>query len=266
MQIIAGTFLYITRAIDPTMLVALNDIGSKQASPTTDTIQNTKMLMDYAATQPDTVIWFHASDMCLHIDSDAAYLVQPKARNRAAGHFFRSDNPPSDNIPPTPSPNGPILAKCQTIRTVMASASESKNGAIFFNGQQTVPIHTSLTKMGHPQPPTPIKKDNTTSYGILTGNMRWKRSKAFDMRFQWMRCRIKKNQLCLYWQKGNGNLVDYFTKHLPTEQHNRIRYIYLQRANSKISCQRKTQVRGCVSSTYSHSIIHSRLTAQVRPP
>ena len=41
------------------------------------------MVIDYAAIQPNAVIWFHASDMCLHIDSNDAYLVQPKARSRA---------------------------------------------------------------------------------------------------------------------------------------------------------------------------------------
>ena len=44
------------------------------------------MIMEYAATQPDAVIWLHASNMCLHIDSDAAYIVQTKARICAAGH------------------------------------------------------------------------------------------------------------------------------------------------------------------------------------
>ena len=86
--------------------------------------------------------------------------------------------------------------------------------------------------MGHPQLPTPTKTDSATSCGILAGNMRRKRSKAFDMRFHWMRCRIKKNQLRLYWQKGTKNLANYFTKHLPTEYHRRIKYVYLQRANS----------------------------------
>ena len=46
MQNIAGAFLYIARVVDPTMLVALNKISAEQASPTTDTIQKTKMLMD----------------------------------------------------------------------------------------------------------------------------------------------------------------------------------------------------------------------------
>ena len=45
LQSIAGTFISISRAVDPTMLVALKKIGSKQALPTTDTIKKTKMLM-----------------------------------------------------------------------------------------------------------------------------------------------------------------------------------------------------------------------------
>ena len=207
MQSIAGTFLYIARAVDPTMLVDINDIGDEQALPTTDTIQKTKMLMDYAATQTDAVIRFHVNDMCLHIDSDDAYLVQPKTCRRAAGHFYISDNPPLDNIRPAPSPNGSILTKCQTIRTVMASSAEAETGAVLLNGQQAVPIRTALTEMGHPQPPTPIKTDRATSYGIITGNMRRKHSKAFDMRFHLMHCRIKKNKFHLYWQREPKTLL-----------------------------------------------------------
>ena len=50
MQSIAGTFLYISRAVNPTMLVALKKIGADQASPTTNTIKKMKMLTDYADT------------------------------------------------------------------------------------------------------------------------------------------------------------------------------------------------------------------------
>ena len=57
------------------MIVTLNKIGAEQASPTTDTIKKTKMLMDYAATQLDAIIQLHASNMRLHVDSDTLYLV-----------------------------------------------------------------------------------------------------------------------------------------------------------------------------------------------
>ena len=62
-QIIAVTFLYISCAVELTMIVALNEIGAKQDLPTTDTVKKTKMLMDYTATQPDAIIRFHACDM-----------------------------------------------------------------------------------------------------------------------------------------------------------------------------------------------------------
>ncbi len=39
-QSIAGTFLYYSRAIDPTMIVALNEIASVQSKPTQKTIKN----------------------------------------------------------------------------------------------------------------------------------------------------------------------------------------------------------------------------------
>ena len=147
MQSIAGTFLYISSTVNITMLVALNKIGSEQALPTNYTINKTKMLMEYAATQPDPVIRFHASDMCIHNDSDAAYLVQTIERSRAVGRYYLSDTPLPPPIRPTPTPNGLILTKCKNIRTVMASAAEAETIAIFLSVHQPVPIHTILIEM-----------------------------------------------------------------------------------------------------------------------
>ena len=49
--------------------------------------------MDYLHTYPNAYIRFYASDMILHVDSDAAYLVAPKARSRIAGCFHLSEHP-----------------------------------------------------------------------------------------------------------------------------------------------------------------------------
>ena len=65
--------------------------------------------------------------MYLHIDSDAMYLVLPKARSRGAGHIFLSDKPPTSNTKPTPTPNGAILIECKTLRNVMTSAAKRKH-------------------------------------------------------------------------------------------------------------------------------------------
>ena len=65
----------------------LNEIATEQASPTTDTIAQTTMLMDYLDTYPHSVLRYYASDMILKITSDATYLVQPKACSGVAVHY-----------------------------------------------------------------------------------------------------------------------------------------------------------------------------------
>ena len=80
--------MYYGRGIDPCIPVALNEIATEQAAPTTaDTVSKTNMLMDYLHTYPNAVIRYYARDMILKTITDAAYLVQPKARNRAVAHY-----------------------------------------------------------------------------------------------------------------------------------------------------------------------------------
>ena len=86
-QSIVGSLLYYARAIDNTLLPALNTIAASQAAPTTATMKKCKRILDYVATYPQVYIQYHASDMVLNIDSDAAYLVLPEAKSRIAGFF-----------------------------------------------------------------------------------------------------------------------------------------------------------------------------------
>ena len=67
-------------------------------------------LLNYAATHPDATINYHASDMILHVASDASYLCEERARRRAGGHFFLADQlvENGDKPPPPPTNNGAI--------------------------------------------------------------------------------------------------------------------------------------------------------------
>ena len=58
------------------MLVALSAIAADQASPTKNNVEKVDQLLDYAASQEDAVITYHASDMVLAIHSDASYSVE----------------------------------------------------------------------------------------------------------------------------------------------------------------------------------------------
>ena len=234
-QSINGTFLYYARAVDPCILPACNEIGTQQSAPTEATNKAATMLMDYLSTYPSATIRYHASDMCLHIDSDAAYLVLPKARSRGAGHFYLSNTPPISAAKPDPTPNGPIHTECVTLRNVMTSAAEAETQTVYHNGKVAIPIRTTLLELGHPQPPTPIKTDNSTACGILNASMRKKRSKAFDMKIHFMIDRIQQKEFQLYWDRGKNNLGDYFTKHHPPSHHKIMRPKYLHVTKNSFS-------------------------------
>ena len=105
------------------------------------------------------------------------------------------------------------------MRNVVASAAESELGALFLNGQKAVPIRTTLLELGHPQPPTPIRTDNSAACGIVNDNVRKNKSRSMDMRFFWIRDRVNQGQFLVYWGPGKDNLGDYYTKHFPPSHH-----------------------------------------------
>jgi hypothetical protein len=83
-----GILLYYARAVDPTVLMPLNDIATEKTKATEKTQAATNQLLDYLATHPDATIRYHASDMILHTHSDTSYLSVSHARSRLGGLFF----------------------------------------------------------------------------------------------------------------------------------------------------------------------------------
>jgi hypothetical protein len=246
-QSVSGTFLYYAQAVDPTLLLpALKEISNKQAKPTIVTGKACDLLLDYLATYPNAVIRYYASDMILCIVADAAYLVLPNSRCRSAGLYFLSNILTTN--PPKPKTNGSVHVLCKTIRGIPASAAEAETGCLFLNGQEAIPIITALEEMGHNQPPigTPLETNNSTAHNILKAQVRMKRSKAFDMRYHWLKRRIKQLQFNLYWSPGRLNMADYFTKHHPPSHHRLMRYLYPQHPQVNTVT---THMRGCVSPT-----------------
>jgi hypothetical protein len=78
-QTIVGTLLYYAQAVDVTLLVALNTLASKQTKSTKNTASAIIQLLYYCSMHQDATIHYHASEMAIHIDSDASYLSMPKA-------------------------------------------------------------------------------------------------------------------------------------------------------------------------------------------
>jgi hypothetical protein len=87
-QKVTGSVLYYARAVDPTVLMPLNDIAAEETKATEKTQAATNQLLYYFATHPDATIRHHTSDMILHIHSDASYLSVSNAGSRLGGAVF----------------------------------------------------------------------------------------------------------------------------------------------------------------------------------
>jgi hypothetical protein len=176
-QKVTGSVLYYARAVDPTVLMPLNDIATEKTKAAEKTQAATNQMLDFLATHLDATIRYHASDMVLRIHSDASYLSVSKARSRLGGLFFLGNKSPEQD-----TLNGSILNIAAVIKNVVASAAESEVGACFHNAQSGAPLRVTLTDLGHTQPPTPLRTDNSTAYSIVNETIKQKRSKAMDMR------------------------------------------------------------------------------------
>lgn len=135
---VVGALLYYARTVDNTLLPVLNDIAMSQANPTEKTKEKCKRLLDYVATYPNVVLRCHASNMQLHIDSNAAYLITPRAKSRIAGFYYFKCG--ANNCPLT-MPNHPVLVECRCLQHVVSSAAEAETAGLFYNTQNALLLH-----------------------------------------------------------------------------------------------------------------------------
>jgi hypothetical protein len=161
--------------------------------------------------------------MILHIHSDASYLSENEAKSRAGGILLHGQQ--QQHRQKTYQRGNLNISK--VLKHVMSSAAEAEIGAVFINAKEGAVLRTTLEELGNPHPPTPIETDNTTATGYSNGTIKQKRTKAMDMRFYWIKDRVKQGQFNVYWGPGYQHLADYFTKNHSPTHNKRMRGIYI---------------------------------------
>ena len=156
-QGIVGALIYVGRAVNNKLLVALSTIGAKQAAATEDKSSEIEQLLDYVATYPNDGILLRKSDMILAAHADAGFINEPRARSIAGAHIFFSENEPKSKL------NRPVLTIAQIIKTVMVSAAEAEMEALFIKSKTMIPLRHTLIEIVWTQPQKPIKTDNSTA-------------------------------------------------------------------------------------------------------
>ena len=141
LQEIVGVFLFYSRAVDPTMLTAINKIAPRQAKPTSLIEQEVDRFLQYANKWPNATMRIRASNMKLVCHSDGSYLSDSNARSRAGGMLFFGDCKDND------APNAPVSFLSVIIKTVVTSATATEYAAAFIVGQAAIrDIHNQRRK------------------------------------------------------------------------------------------------------------------------
>ena len=123
----------------------------------------------------------------------------------------------------------------------MGSAAEAEVAGLYMNAQELSPMRTTLEELDHPQPPTPLKTDNSTADGIMNKTIKQRQSKAMDKRFYWLQDRVEQGEFNVFWAPGKHYLADYFTKYHSPATHKKLRPIY-----TYIEGKSPTSLQGCI--------------------
>ena len=188
-----GALIYVGRAFNNKLLVALSAIGAQQAAATEDSAAAIEKLLDYVATYPNDGIIFRKSDIILVAHADAGFLNESRARIRAGAHIFLSENEPEPKL------NGPVLPISKIIKTVMVLAAEAEMAALFITAKNMTPLRHTIIEMGWSQPQTPIQTKNSTAVGFTNKTIFNKATKSSDMKLWWLRDKESQEQFRYYW-------------------------------------------------------------------
>ena len=145
-QQIVGTILYYGRAVDLTMLVALNTIAAEKSKIAQEKAVKVVQLINYIATQPEAITRYRFSGITLHMNSNVSFLSAPGSNIITGGYQYLSEPSSDPKKPPHKPPplNGPIHVKCTIMKNFLASAMEAELGALFVNFQLGAALRISL--------------------------------------------------------------------------------------------------------------------------
>jgi hypothetical protein len=188
LQQIVGSFLYYTRAVDSSMLVALGSLASAQSRATVNTELAVTQFLDYAANHPLDTVRLHASPMTLAIHSDTSYLSEPAALSRISGIFYLSTPKTANN--PLPTVNGAIHIISAILQKRITSVAEAEIAAAFIMPAKPAlsALHLNLWVTLNRQHHTKL----TTALPTVSSKktIKQKSTRIIDMNFYWLRDKV----------------------------------------------------------------------------
>jgi hypothetical protein len=144
LQSVIGTLLYYTRAVDPSICMAVHELATNQSQPTMQDMNKMDRILQYVSIHQNMGIRYYASNMQCNMLSDTSYLSRPRTRSVMGWlNYLGCPN----------GINGPISCGSKMINCVVASVAEAELGGGFQAAQITLQHCRTLHDLGYPQLP-----------------------------------------------------------------------------------------------------------------
>ena len=218
-----GCVLWLSRMIDSPTLTGISKCASELSAGKVSLIPKLHRVLGHLMAFPDNRVRYYASDMVFRTFSDASYLTELRGRSRIGvyGYFGWADDPHRLN--------GPVLADSTILDVVVGSVAEAEYGGAYKAGRTISWVRTIAAVVNYPQQgPTDLFVDNTTAVGLANDTLKIARTKAIDMRFHWLRDRVRQGQIKVRFIPGAQQLADFFTKPLSVKEHLRMMTKYVR--------------------------------------
>lgn len=225
LQKFVGEILWYSNAVAHDILTAVSKLSSHQSNPTPQTFPLTvERIQGYLKTYGNHKIQFQASDMVLHIMSDASFDADPQSKSRG-GCFLWIGNKKPDLI------NGPISCHSKLLPGVPQSAAAAEIVQHVESGKHGIYARRILRCMGYTQPPTIILADNLCSIDYAHDNTKGRTLKTLARRTNWLKHVVRQNVYIFRYVSSQNNIADIFTKLLDKKQHDYLCSLFIIRDN-----------------------------------
>jgi hypothetical protein len=218
---------------DSPILTAVSNLATELPNRQRSILPKMDRILGHLLKFPDNKIRFHASDMRYIVFGDISFNSISKGRSRAGGYGYFGWIEDLQRL------NGAVFTMSSVLDVVAASAAEGEYGAAYMVARHAVWMRAIARALGHPQPPTTIWCDNTCAVGLCNDTLKTARTKSIDLRFHWLRDRVRQQQFVVKWVKSDDNIADFFTKALPVHQHlRRMTQLVIHRKNTTTAAHR----------------------------
>lgn len=208
-QSIIGSLLYISNCTRPDITFAVNYLCRSMSNPTQSHLTAAKHILRYLKGSINFGIKYHANrnaPLILEGYCDANFANELSDRKSTSGYVFLING-------------SPVTWKSQKQSTVATSTTEAEYIALYSGTKEAIWLRRFLNELLIPQnQPTKINEDNASCIKISMNPEMHERTKHIDVKYHFIREKIKENAIELVFCPTNDMLADIFTKIEPNSK------------------------------------------------